>query len=116
MELRIQNLSKCYPGGIQALHDVTLSIGQGMFGLLGPNGAGKSTLMRTLVTATLAGRLWRKVAEPDDLAALASPASGVALVRTRRLSGRTAVRLNEAHAADVLADPDSIRWYRDTLP
>ena len=47
MELRIQNLSKCYPGGIQALHDVTLTIGQGMFGLLGPNGAGKSTLMRT---------------------------------------------------------------------
>jgi len=50
MELRIEGLSKRYPTGIQALRDVTLSIGPGMFGLLGPNGAGKSTLMRTLAT------------------------------------------------------------------
>jgi ABC-type multidrug transport system ATPase subunit len=50
MELRIQNLSKRYPNGTQALQDVTLTIQPGMFGLLGPNGAGKSTLMRTLAT------------------------------------------------------------------
>ena len=50
MELRIQNLSKRYPNGTQALQDVTLTIKPGMFGLLGPNGAGKSTLMRTLAT------------------------------------------------------------------
>jgi ABC-2 type transport system ATP-binding protein len=50
MELRIDRLSKRYPGGVQALRDVTLSIRPGMFGLLGPNGAGKSTLMRTLAT------------------------------------------------------------------
>jgi len=50
MELRIDKLSKRYPGGIQALEDVSLQIPQGMFGLLGPNGAGKSTLMRTLAT------------------------------------------------------------------
>jgi ABC-2 type transport system ATP-binding protein len=50
MELRIDGLSKRYPGGVQALRDVTLSIRPGMFGLLGPNGAGKSTLMRTLAT------------------------------------------------------------------
>ena len=48
MELRIENLSKRYPNGTQALHDVSLDIPLGMFGLLGPNGAGKSTLMRTL--------------------------------------------------------------------
>src|SRR5579863_1184682 len=50
MELRIENLSKRYPNGVQALRDVSLNIPQGMFGLLGPNGAGKSTLMRTLAT------------------------------------------------------------------
>ena len=50
MQLEITNLSKRYPGGTQALQDVSLSIPQGMFGLLGPNGAGKSTLMRTLAT------------------------------------------------------------------
>src|SRR5579872_7218626 len=50
MELRIENLSKRYPGGAQALQGVSLTIPFGMFGLLGPNGAGKSTLMRTLAT------------------------------------------------------------------
>ncbi len=50
MELKISNLSKRYPNGVQALSDVSLEIGQGMFGLLGPNGAGKSTLMRILAT------------------------------------------------------------------
>jgi ABC-2 type transport system ATP-binding protein len=50
MELKIDGLSKQYPGGLQALSAVTLTIGPGMFGLLGPNGAGKSTLMRILAT------------------------------------------------------------------
>jgi ABC-type multidrug transport system ATPase subunit len=48
--LEIQNLSKRYPNGVQALSDVSLRIPAGMYGLLGPNGAGKSTLMRTVAT------------------------------------------------------------------
>ncbi len=48
--LEISGLSKTYPNGVQALDDVTLTIGPGMYGLLGPNGAGKSTLMRTIAT------------------------------------------------------------------
>jgi ABC-2 type transport system ATP-binding protein len=48
--LSITNLNKTYPNGIQALNNVNLEIGTGMFGLLGPNGAGKSTLMRTIAT------------------------------------------------------------------
>ncbi|MPR32079.1 ABC transporter ATP-binding protein [Salmonirosea aquatica] len=50
MQLQIENLSKTYPNGVQALNDVSLTIQQGMFGLLGPNGAGKSSLMRTIAT------------------------------------------------------------------
>lgn len=50
MELKIQNLSKTYPNGVQALKNISLDIPSGMFGLLGPNGAGKSTLMRTIAT------------------------------------------------------------------
>ena len=48
MELTIQNISKTYPNGVEALKNVSLKICNGMFGLLGPNGAGKSTLMRTI--------------------------------------------------------------------
>ena len=48
MKLTIQNISKTYPNGVEALKNVSLKIGNGMFGLLGPNGAGKSTLMRTI--------------------------------------------------------------------
>jgi ABC-2 type transport system ATP-binding protein len=50
MQLVIQNLSKTYSNGVQALKDISLTINQGMFGLLGPNGAGKSSLMRTIAT------------------------------------------------------------------
>jgi ABC-2 type transport system ATP-binding protein len=50
MVLNIENLSKTYANGVQALKEVSLDIEKGMFGLLGPNGAGKSTLMRVLAT------------------------------------------------------------------
>jgi ABC-2 type transport system ATP-binding protein len=54
--LKISGLSKTYPNGVQALKNVSLTIGNNMFGLLGPNGAGKSTLMRTIAT----------LQDPDD--------------------------------------------------
>jgi ABC-2 type transport system ATP-binding protein len=50
MSLTITGLSKTYPNGVQALKNISLSIGNNMFGLLGPNGAGKSSLMRTIAT------------------------------------------------------------------
>lgn len=50
MAVTISGLSKTYPNGVQALKNVSLTIGNHMFGLLGPNGAGKSTLMRTVAT------------------------------------------------------------------
>ena len=50
MALTIEGLSKTYPNGVKALKNLSLNIGNNMFGLLGPNGAGKSTLMRTVAT------------------------------------------------------------------
>jgi ABC-2 type transport system ATP-binding protein len=50
MEVKISQLTKTYPGGIQALRGVNLEIGAGTFGLLGSNGAGKTTLLRILAT------------------------------------------------------------------
>lgn len=50
MPLTISGLSKTYSNGVKALQNVSLTIGNNMFGLLGPNGAGKSTLMRTVAT------------------------------------------------------------------
>jgi len=50
MNLTINNLSKTYSNGVNALDNVSLTVPNGLFGLLGPNGAGKSTLMRTIAT------------------------------------------------------------------
>jgi ABC-type multidrug transport system ATPase subunit len=50
VKLVIENLSKTYPGNIQALVNISIEVDQGLFGILGPNGAGKSTLMRTIAT------------------------------------------------------------------
>jgi ABC-type multidrug transport system ATPase subunit len=60
MQLRISNLSKTYSNGVQALRNLSLTIGANMFGLLGPNGAGKSSLMRTVATLQDAdeGEVW----------------------------------------------------------
>jgi len=73
MHLVVDNLSKNYRGGVQALRSVQLSLRPGVLGLLGPNGAGKSTLMRILATVTQpsSGRvLWNNMdiaRNPDAL-------------------------------------------------
>ncbi|WP_319480234.1 ABC transporter ATP-binding protein [uncultured Draconibacterium sp.] len=47
--LEIKNLSLTYKNNHQAIKDISLKVGNGMFGILGPNGAGKSSLMKTIV-------------------------------------------------------------------
>jgi ABC-2 type transport system ATP-binding protein len=50
-------LSKTYSGGVDALVDLELRVGQGeVFGYLGPNGAGKSTTIRLLLGLILPTR------------------------------------------------------------
>lgn len=49
MRIEITALKKCY-GDNAVLNDISLTIGNGMYGLLGRNGAGKTTFMRILST------------------------------------------------------------------
>ena len=47
--ITLDNLCKTYPGGKQALKEVSLSLSPGeVFGFLGPNGAGKTTAVKLL--------------------------------------------------------------------
>lgn len=50
MELQVLHLTKEYRREKRAIENLSLELGNGMFGLLGPNGAGKTTLMKILVT------------------------------------------------------------------
>lgn len=48
-EIRIESVTKTYPGGVTALNDVSLTIAGGEFMvLLGPSGCGKTTLLRMI--------------------------------------------------------------------
>ncbi|HUI85316.1 MAG TPA: ABC transporter ATP-binding protein [Candidatus Binatia bacterium] len=98
MQLEIDNLSKRYPNGTQALQDISLSIPQGMFGLLGPNGAGKSTLMRTLATLQEADSGSARLTTPEDTKAASSG-------DPRQLDG-----------IDVLRQKDEVRRLLGYLP
>lgn len=52
--IEINKICKTYPGGVNALCDVSLSVEKGkIFGLLGPDGAGKTSLFRILTTLLL---------------------------------------------------------------
>src|SRR5919198_6361685 len=49
--IRAQQLSKTYPGGVEAVKEIDFEVAPGeTFGLLGPNGAGKSTTVGMLTT------------------------------------------------------------------
>lgn len=52
--LKVENLSKSYSDGFEALKDISLDIEEGeIIALLGPNGAGKTTLISTICGITL---------------------------------------------------------------
>jgi ABC-2 type transport system ATP-binding protein len=51
LAIEAHELTKIYPGNVQALNGLSISVPAGaIFGLLGPNGAGKSTTVKILTT------------------------------------------------------------------
>ncbi len=97
MHLAIRDVSKTYPNGVRALHNVTLDIPSGMYGLLGPNGAGKSTLMRTIAT----------LQEPDS--------GSITLSATSDGEGRTPGE-GPADSIDVVREKERVRRTLGYLP
>jgi ABC-2 type transport system ATP-binding protein len=55
--IKVEDLSKHYPGGVKAVDDVSFQVESGsVFGFLGPNGAGKSTAIKILTTLVMPTR------------------------------------------------------------
>jgi len=98
--LRIQNLTKVYPSGTQALKDVSFDVQDGEFMVvIGLSGSGKSTLLRCinrLIEPTEGKILW------DDMDITA--ASATELRGIRRKIGMVFQQFNLVKRSSVLTN------------
>ena len=98
--IEAHDLSKTYPGGVEALSGINFTVSPGeVFGLLGPNGAGKSTTIGMLTTTVVPTAGTARLAGYDVAAQplLARGVSSVVFqdaVVDRALSGRDNLELH----------------------
>ena len=95
--LKIENLSKTYPNGTQALNDVSFEVEEGEFlAVIGLSGSGKSTLLRCinrLIEPTSGKIIWNDV----DITA----ASGKEIRNIRRQIGMVFQQFNLVKRSSV---------------
>jgi phosphonate transport system ATP-binding protein len=98
--LRVENLTKVFPDGTEALHDVTFEVEEGEFlAVIGLSGSGKSTLLRCinrLIDPTEGRVLW------DDLDVTA--AQGKELRHIRRQIGMVFQQFNLVKRSSVMVN------------
>lgn len=99
-QVRVEGLTKIYPGGAKALDSVSLEVPAGQFlCVIGPSGSGKSTLLRCLnrLVEPTEGRIWMG---GDEVTAI----SGEALRRARRRSAMVFQQFNLVRRSTVLTN------------
>ena len=111
--LRVENLTKVYPNGTQALYDVSFEVAEGEFlAVIGLSGSGKSTLLRCinrLIEPTSGKIFW------DDVDVTA--ASSTEIRKIRRQIGMIFQQFNLVKRSSVLTNVLSGRLgYASTLP
>jgi phosphonate transport system ATP-binding protein len=98
--LRVEHLTKIYPGGVRALDDVSFEVPRGQFvAVIGLSGSGKSTLLRCI----------NRLVEPTSGRMLfagmdVTAANDVELRRVRRRIGMVFQHFNLVHRSSVLTN------------
>ena len=96
--LSVRNAQVAYPGGVVALHGVSIEVRAGeAVALVGANGAGKTTLLKTIagLLTPRSGEIWFDGRRIDDVEAPDRVDLGIALVpEGRRLFSRLSVAEN----------------------
>lgn len=98
--LKIQNLTKIYDGGVQALTDVSFEVPKGQFlAVIGLSGSGKSTLLRCInrLIEPTAGKIYWHDTDITD-------ASDEELRRIRRKIGMVFQHFNLVHRSPVITN------------
>jgi putative ABC transport system ATP-binding protein len=98
--LELVDVRKTYPGGVEALRGVTLSVSAGeLVAIMGPSGSGKSTLLHVMGTLELAalrahriGFVFQQFFLLEGVSALENVASGLLYTGTGAHERRAAAR------------------------